>query len=61
MEQAMIDRRKEFTYRGVRVTPEPPRGLLRRHWRIHWWRAMLVDCKADVRTVLDALDSTLPG
>lgn len=56
------DRRKEFIYQGVRVTPQPPKGSLRRHWIIigigtatsgQWGRRM-VDTKTEARIVIDA-------
>lgn len=57
------DNRKEFRYRGIRVIPQAPKGLLHRHWMITGARTItasgligwvLVSTKADAHRVIDA-------
>ncbi len=57
MRQLKPDRRKQFIYRGVLVTPEPVRGLLGRTWRIHDLGGSLIvgSTKEKARRVIDAL------
>lgn len=52
------DKRTAYKYRGVIVLPRPPKGLLRRHWKIDFgglgW--LLVNTKIEAERVIDSIN-----
>ena len=51
------DKRKTYKYRGIIINPQPPRGLLHRHWKIDFegfgW--LIVDTKREAKLVINAI------